>query len=242
MPGASAKCAPASAASRTWSGDSTVPAPTSIPSTARARRMASAAASVRNVTSMQFRPARTSARAVASAWSPSSTLVTGITRAAASRSVISDSAIVAVCTSVTSGPPLVSLSPLHAGRPLQERLEVLLARHRLGVPPRRDRTRAGAVGHPQAVLRRKPAQPAGQEPGDERVSCPYWIDDGRALDRKLVHPRTVHGERMAGGVHDELPFALALEEPLRVADLVTADQGVGLLVGQEDDIGLVERL
>src|SRR3954447_20137037 len=224
IPGASAKCAPASAASCACSPDSTAPAPTSTPSTARARRMASAAAAVRKVTSMHETPPRTRARAVASACSPSSRLVTGTTRTAPSRFTISDSVAVAVPMSVTPQSQVWSRSPLHLGRLLEHCLDVLLARHGLRVAGNRDGTGAGCMRHAQASFRRKLTQPPRQETGDERVASADRIDDGPRLGRGLARRVKVDREGALGSMHDHLPVPAAPEEPLGVSDLVTADQ------------------
>src|SRR4051794_19604460 len=78
-PGLTMKRAPASMAASRSQGLSTVPAPTTAPSTRAIARITSRAAGVRRVTSRAVSPPSTRARAIGSAWLASSTTRTGIT-------------------------------------------------------------------------------------------------------------------------------------------------------------------
>src|SRR5581483_7568171 len=86
VPGATAKAAPAALAACACSGESTVPAPTSMPSTSAAFAIAASAAAVRKVISMHEMPPRRSAAQRSATREGSSTATTGSTRAAASAS------------------------------------------------------------------------------------------------------------------------------------------------------------
>ncbi len=81
MPGETPNRAPAALASFTSRGVSSVPAPTTPPSTSAMARITSSAAGVRSVTSSTGSPPATSASASGTAWPASFTTSTGITGA-----------------------------------------------------------------------------------------------------------------------------------------------------------------
>src|SRR6056297_1752556 len=133
-PGETPNPAPASTAFATSSGVSSVPAPTTPPSTAAISRMASSAAGVRSVTSSAGRPPATSARASGAAWAACSTTSTGITGAMRQMSRALSLASVGVIASSVRMRPVIPLTAPERKRSLRRRPRLPLALVRIEEP------------------------------------------------------------------------------------------------------------